>query len=116
MTSKRRLVSPPQGDLSVSFGRNIHLILKLMADGRVNPLIKLLPVAALLYLVSPFDAPLPLIDDALVLWLGNSLFLELCPQELVEEHRARLEKVEKVKEDRDSIRDADVIDANYRER
>lgn len=116
MASKRRLVSEPQGDLAANFGKNIRLILRLIADGRVNPLLKLLPIASLVYLVSPLDMAIPLVDDALVLWLGNSLFLELCPPELVEEHRTSLEKVTKSKEPSENIPDDDIIDAKYKDK
>jgi len=77
----------------------IKLILRLMADRRVNVFLKLLPVAALVYLLSPVDlAPgltLPVIgtlDDAAVLWMGASLFVALCPEEVVQEHLAKLQK------------------------
>ena len=63
----------------------LKLITRLMMDRRVNPLLKLLPVGALLYLVIP-DAILGPIDDALVIWLGFHFFVELCPQEIVREH------------------------------
>ena len=116
MASKRRLVSEPQGDRAASFGKSIRLILRLVADGRVNPLLKLLPVASLVYLFSPLDAPIPLIDDALVLWLGNSLFLELCPPDVVDEHRTSLEPIMKPKDPDQSLGGEDIIDAQYKEK
>jgi uncharacterized membrane protein YkvA (DUF1232 family) len=70
----------------------IKLILRLLGDRRVNPLLKLLPIGALAYLVIP-DIALGPIDDALVIWLGSALFIELCPQELVKEHRDVLTSV-----------------------
>ena len=60
------------------------LILKLLADQRVSPLLKLLPIGSLLYLVIPDFLPGP-IDDALIIWLGNTLFVDLCPQDVVDE-------------------------------
>ena len=67
--------------------RQLRLIARLMADRRVSPLIKLLPVGALIYLVVPTDLmPLLPFDDAAVLWLGGSLFIELCPSAIVQEH------------------------------
>lgn len=75
----------------------IKLILRLMADRRVNFFLKLLPLASLAYLLSPIDlAPgvtLPIIgalDDAAVLGLGAYLFVELCPPEVVQEHMKNL--------------------------
>jgi len=72
----------------------------LMSDRRVNFFLKLLPIASLVYLVSPVDlAPglaLPIIgalDDAAVLWLGLSLFMSLCPDDVVQEHLNALQNV-----------------------
>ena len=73
----------------------IKLILKLMADGRVNPLLKLLPVGSLVYLVMPDIAPGP-IDDAAVIWLATYLFVELCPPAIVQEHLEALKATRKV--------------------
>jgi len=71
--------------------QNVRLILRLLKDSRVNTLLKLLPVGALLYLLMPADLiPINPIDDGLVLWLGGYLFIELCPDEVVEEHRKAL--------------------------
>jgi uncharacterized membrane protein YkvA (DUF1232 family) len=70
----------------------IRLILRLMRDSRVNPLLKLLPIGALLYLVIPEPIIGP-IDDAFLLWLGTTLFVELCPQHIVDEHWAELTSV-----------------------
>lgn len=73
------------------------LISRLMSDNRVNGLIKFLPVASLAYLVFPFDfipgmvAPfIGAADDIAVMWFGLTLFLELCPAEVVDEHLAQL--------------------------
>ena len=78
----------------------VKLIVRLMGDKRVSILLKLLPVGALIYLVSPIDlipgAVLPVIgalDDAAVLWLGATLFVALCPEEVVQEHTNALQKV-----------------------
>jgi uncharacterized membrane protein YkvA (DUF1232 family) len=74
------------------------LILRLMGDRRVNFLLKLLPIGALIYLVSPIDllpgVMIPFIgvlDDAAVIWLGASLFVNLCPEEVVQEHQLALQ-------------------------
>lgn len=75
----------------------LKLIWRLMADRRVNFLLKILPVASLVYLIWPIDAiSLPIIgvlDDAAVLWLGSTLFVSLCPEEVVREHLNALQKV-----------------------
>lgn len=87
-------LTPKGGD--GGFFRNltvqIKLILRLMGDRRVNPLLKLLPIGALIYLIVP-DIAFGPIDDALVIWLGTALFVELCPPEIVKEHRDTLTSV-----------------------
>lgn len=87
---KERTIIPHQGggvfhDLAL----RIKLILKLMADRRVSPWLKLLPIGSLFYLLFPDIAPGPL-DDAAIIWLGFYLFVELCPPEVVEEHMKAL--------------------------
>ncbi len=78
----------------------LKLMWRLLKDNRVNFLLKLLPVGALIYLVSPVDlipgAVLPVVgalDDAAVLWLGFTLFVSLCPEEVVREHTNALQHV-----------------------
>jgi uncharacterized membrane protein YkvA (DUF1232 family) len=71
----------------------LKLVLRLMGDRRVSPLLKGLPVFGLIYLISPIDLAFGPIDDALVIWLSLTLFVELCPPEVVKEHMAELNKV-----------------------
>ena len=70
----------------------VKLVLRLMKDKRVNPLIKLLPLGAFIYWIVPDLVPGP-VDDALVMWLGFYVFIELCPPDVVQEHRQALFKV-----------------------
>jgi len=93
--------------------QNVRLILRLMKDSRVNILLKLLPVGALIYLLTPVDfIPLNPVDDGLVLWLGGYLFIELCPDEVVEEHRKTL-RGEPGQKPADS--QPDVVEGTYRD-
>ena len=94
---------------------NIRLIIRLMGDSRVNLLYKLLPVGALLYWVIPFDFfPVNPLDDALVIWAGCALFLELCPDAVVEEHLKALRDNFKQKDQ--SVGTAnEVIDGDYKD-
>jgi hypothetical protein len=85
--SSRSLV--PKGNVFQEAATRIKLIVRLMGDRRVGPLVKLLPVGALAYWLIPDIAPGP-IDDALLLWLGAYLFVELCPPEIVREHMHEL--------------------------
>jgi hypothetical protein len=85
-------ITPHGGGFFDQIGARIKLIIRLMKDRRINPLLKLLPIASLLYMLIPDLAPGP-IDDAAIIWIGAYLFVELCPPEIVEEHRLELESV-----------------------
>ena len=74
-----------------------RLIMRLINDGRVNGLLKLLPLGSLAYLIWPIDflpglaAPfIGAADDVAVVWFGFTLFVELCPPDIVDEHLAEL--------------------------
>ena len=66
-----------------------RLVLRLISDSRVNFLLKLLPFSTLIYLLMPDPVPF-IIDDAVIIGLGTYVFIELCPTEIVEEHKAKL--------------------------
>jgi len=74
------------------FTTYVKLVARLLTDRRVNLLLKLLPIGSLLYLFIPDIVPGP-IDDALLMWLGTTLFVELCPEDVVKEHREALTSV-----------------------
>jgi len=100
MANKRNPLANPNSGFFQDVILRVKLILRLMGDKRVNILIKLLPVGALIYLVSPVDlipgVALPVIgalDDAAVLWIGATLFVSLCPDDVVQEHMNALQKV-----------------------
>lgn len=82
---KSRKIISGQGGVFNDLATRVKLIFRLLADPRVNPLIKLLPVGALIYLIVP-DLIIGPVDDALVIWLGSFLFVELCPPGIVQEH------------------------------
>lgn len=115
MKKPRRLVSKPESGFIVNLGNQARLLWRLMQDARVNPLYKLLPIGSFLYLLFPLDFFGP-IDDALVIWLASTLFIELIPPEVVQEHRAAIEPIRKKKEEVDtSIKEKDIIDADFSE-
>ena len=66
-----------------------ELIIRLMFDGRVRLLPKLLPPASVIYILIP-DIPGPF-DDIAMVWALNGWFLRLCPEEVVAEHLAEIE-------------------------
>lgn len=88
----QRRSSGKGNNLFENLSLRIRLILQLMRDSRINPLLKLLPIGSLLYLVIPEPIIGP-IDDAFLLWLGTTLFVELCPQHIVDEHWAELTSI-----------------------
>jgi uncharacterized membrane protein YkvA (DUF1232 family) len=96
----KSIIPSQNGGLIQDVIRSIKLIWLLLTDKRVNVFLKLLPITSLVYLVSPIDLvsglALPIIgalDDAAIVWIGTSLFLSLCPENVVEEHMRSLEKV-----------------------
>ena len=90
--NKDRKVVPSSGGVFNDLAVRIKLILRLMADPRVNPLLKLMPIGSLLYFIIPDIAPGP-IDDVAIIWLGSYLFVELCPPEVVQEHMDALTQI-----------------------
>lgn len=85
-------LSPYSGGFFPEIGLRVKLIMRLLGDRRVNFFLKILPVASLVYLVFPDIAPGP-IDDALIVWLGSYLFVELCPDDVVDDHMKKLRHV-----------------------
>ena len=100
----------------------VRLVARLMADSRVSPLLKLLPIGSLVYLVVPMDLlPIIPVDDAAVLWLGSYLFVELCPQNVVQEHWDQINKAGNVLDPQNDAAPTsgadrpDVVDAEFHE-
>jgi uncharacterized membrane protein YkvA (DUF1232 family) len=117
------MANKKRGDLIVSSGGGVlrdlvlrlKLIVRLMGDRRVNPFIKLLPVASLAYLVFPFDliSVIPgvsALDDVAIVSLGAYMFIEFCPPDVVQEHMQKLTSNMDVVEGNDEIVDAEAVD------
>lgn len=73
--------------------RQVRLVWRLLHDGRVAGWVKLLPVAGILYLLSPVDLlpditfpGLGELDDLAVLLLTLKAFVDLSPPGVVREH------------------------------
>ena len=102
MNQKENWLGPyiPQGNFIRELVQQAKLAYNLILDPRVHPVTKLIPLAALGYILLPIDiAPdvIPLLgqlDDAAVLVFGLRMFFEFAPPGVVEEHLKRL--VEKV--------------------
>lgn len=93
--------------------RQLKLVWALFQDNRVSLMTKSVLPLSLLYLVSPIDfvpdvfLGLGQLDDLGVIMLGLSLFVKLCPPELVEYYRHKLEFG-------DDTLDSETIDTTYR--
>ena len=117
-TRKTRTITvPKQKGALRNFVSSLKLIWRLMGDKRVSPLLKLIPVGALAYWIWPFDLLMGIpgvdaIDDAAVLWIGSTLFIELCPPEVVAEHRQELNG--SIDDTSEEIVDAESTDVNDR--
>jgi uncharacterized membrane protein YkvA (DUF1232 family) len=91
-----KFIVPAQGGAMRSFVQRLKLIGRLMGDSRVSVFLKVLPLASLGYLFLPADL-IPVVpfisalDDAAILWIGSTLFVELCPDDVVKEHMQELE-------------------------
>jgi len=112
MADKDKKITPSDGGVFKNFSDRLRLIMRLMGDPRVNPLVKILPIGAMLYLFVPDLAPGPL-DDAIILWLGSTVFIELCPPEVVHEHEEAIRTV--IAGEWKDVEPDDVIDAEARD-
>lgn len=112
-------VVPARGGAMQDFVRRIKLVGRLMGDSRVSPFVKVLPLASLAYLILPIDLvpgiALPIVgalDDAAILWFGSTLFVELCPDDVVQEHLQALGG--SVTDASDEVVDVEPTDVNDR--
>jgi uncharacterized membrane protein YkvA (DUF1232 family) len=94
---KRDLMVAPQSGVIHNLVMQAKLLFRLLGDRRVSFLAKLIPIGALIYLVSPVDlmpgVTFPVIgalDDAAIIGLSSYVFLELCPPAVVKEHMKAL--------------------------
>ena len=112
-----KLMVPPQGGMLRDFVTRLKLITRLIGDRRVSFWLKLIPVGALAYLISPVDlAPnvvfpvIGVLDDAAVLWIGSNLFVELCPPTVVQEQMQELAR--NLDDDSGDVVDAEATDVD----
>lgn len=100
----------------------IRLVLSLLRDPEVPIYLKLLPAAAVVYVLFPIDfAPdfypvLGQLDDLTALLVGAKVFVELAPPAAVARHMAAItgkDFVGMAEADEDSLKDAIVVDAEH---
>lgn len=68
----------------------IRLTIALIQDNRINMVYKLIPVLCLVYLVIPLDFLFGPIDDAVIIYFGLDFFINVCPQEIVQEFKDKI--------------------------
>ncbi len=98
-----------RGHFLTEFIKKFRLVFQLMQDPRISLWVKAIPVGCLIYLVVPTDFLFGPIDDAVVIYFGMDLFLNLCPQEVVKEY---LEQGKTPSAAQDA---ADVVDVKFKE-
>ncbi|MEI7845678.1 MAG: hypothetical protein WCK35_07730 [Chloroflexota bacterium] len=110
-------IIPSTGGVLHELTLRTKLILRLLADKRVSPWAKLVPIAGLIYWLSPIDLifgipGIDAIDDFAVLWFVQYAFIEFCPTDVVSEITMRLTSnnsvVDKFETRRDDIIDGEV--------
>lgn len=77
--------------------RTLQLVWRLMLDPRVPAFTKAIVPIIFVYLLSPIDI-IPegfllffgMVDDLAILFFGTKLFINMCPSDVVEEHRRAL--------------------------
>ncbi len=78
--------------------REVELTWRLIIDPRVPITYKTVPILTVAYMISPIDIVPELVlpglgqlDDLALIVLGLKLFVDLCPADIVAEHRRALE-------------------------
>ncbi len=108
-----RNINPLRVKFLSEFVIQVRLVFRLMKDKRINPFLKILPFSGLVYLIVP-DLLIGPIDDAALLFGGSYLFLELCPQKIIDEHLQQL-RLDSSKNQSDDRNDENIIDAEFRD-
>ncbi|GAB4503965.1 MAG: hypothetical protein Fur0043_09580 [Anaerolineales bacterium] len=108
------IILSPGGGVFRDLALRLKLIVRLMADRRVNPLLKLLPLVSLVYLIFPFDliSVIPgvsALDDLAIVSLGAYLFIEFCPPDVVQEHMNQLTSNMDIVEGEDDVVDGETV-------
>lgn len=119
MKGPRKVVGSEDRGMFRSIADHLKLVWRLMQDPRISPFLKLLPLGSIVYMISPLDIAVPVIDDIGVLWFFTYLFIELSPDYIVEEHKAALGSEVSGKwseEETPEFTEEDIEDATYKEK
>ena len=114
-------IIPSRGGALHEITLRAKLIFRLLADRRVSPWAKLVPIAGLIYWISPIDLisgipGLSAVDDVAVLWFTQYMFIEMCPPDVVRELTQKLTSnnsvVDQAGQPEDEIVDGEVTDVS----
>lgn len=111
---QKQIIKSSGGGFFQDIGMRIKLIIRLMRDKRVSFFLKLLPIGTLVYLFAPDLIPF-VVDDALAIWLGTYLFVELSPDAVVDEHMAALQKQIPPSSDTKNPEESNVVEGEYKD-
>ena len=101
-----------EGGIFREIANQFKLIMRLMSDPRISVGLKLLPFASALYFIFPDIVPGP-IDDAFIIGIGTYIFIELCPPEIVQEHRDALNQT--IGGQWRDPQEGDIVDGEFKE-
>lgn len=116
MAQQKRKRTPADPDLLRRFFDNLVLSGRLLLDRRVGTTTKLIPLLAVVYILSPIDLvpdlllPFGVADDLGALLLGLQLFIRSAPPDVVDEYRRRLTGSPEARRQQE---DTNVIEGRY---
>jgi uncharacterized membrane protein YkvA (DUF1232 family) len=103
----------PGGNIFNTVFSQFRLMLRLLADHRINLFLKFIPFLTLIYLVVPLDFLVGPVDDIVVIYFGMEVFIQLCPPDIVEEHRRALSGKQMNSQDEEKLKD--VVDGEFKD-
>jgi uncharacterized membrane protein YkvA (DUF1232 family) len=106
---------PSKGGVLQELTLRAKLIFRLIGDRRVSPWIKLIPIAGLVYWLSPIDIIMGIpgidaVDDVAILWFSQYMFIELCPPDVVRELSKELTSNNNIVDETNQNNEEDVVD------
>jgi uncharacterized membrane protein YkvA (DUF1232 family) len=108
--SKRKELYKP------SLANDVRLVWKLMGHPDVPTRLKLLPIFGFVYFVWPWDVAIGPVDDAFVMWLCTSFFLENCPPHALQQIKEEIANPAiKIKHTRSyqPVDEGDIVDGEF---
>jgi uncharacterized membrane protein YkvA (DUF1232 family) len=108
-------IIPSKGGVLQELTLRAKLIFRLIGDRRVSPWVKLIPIAGLIYWISPVDLIMGIpgvdaVDDVAVLWFAQYMFIELCPPDVVRELSKQLSSNNTIVDEVKQEEDGEIVD------